>query len=101
MSSLKYMQMKGQQVNNVETGILNKRNGEILGRKKWRRKQLDLQKLGNGKEVELCIVFNYSLIIHVYWLIKFTVLGINYYKCDGQIYYQKQSIKETAANKCK
>jgi hypothetical protein len=59
------MQMELKQNNNVESGVLTKMEEKIVDRKKCRRKRLDLQELGTGKEAELCIVLNDSSATHI------------------------------------
>jgi len=56
--------MKLKQNNNVETEVLTNREKEFLDRKKCRRRQLDVEELGNGKEAELLIVLNDSSTTH-------------------------------------
>jgi len=61
--------MKLKQNNSVETEVLTKMGKKkFLDRKKCRRRQLDLEELGNGKEAELCILLNDSSATHTHIL---------------------------------
>jgi len=58
--------MKLKQNNSVETEVLTKMEKKILDRKKCRRRQLDVEELGNGKEAELCVLLNDSSTTHTH-----------------------------------